>query len=56
MRRYLLDVDDAKSLYDDYARKGVDIWHKIDDKPWGTRKFGIITLDGHRIVFGQQIK
>jgi hypothetical protein len=27
----------------------------IDDKPWGLREFGVITPEGHRIMFGQEI-
>ena len=50
-----LHVDDAKTLYDNCIKQGVEIWHSIGDKPWGMREFAIVTPDGHRIVFGEEI-
>lgn len=51
-----LHVDDAKSLYDQCLRNQVEIWHPIGDKPWGMREFAIVTPDGHRIVFGEDLE
>ncbi|HEX9794222.1 MAG TPA: VOC family protein [Planctomycetota bacterium] len=48
-------VDDATALHDEYVGKGVEIWHPIADKEWGMREFAIVTVDGHRIVFGQDL-
>ncbi len=50
-----LHVQDAKNLYDEIMRNGVQIWHRLDDKPWGMREFAIVTPDGHRIVFGERL-
>ena len=50
-----LHVHDASSLYQEIVRNGVEIWHKIEDKPWGLREFAIVTPDGHRIVFGERL-
>lgn len=50
-----LHVDDAKAFYEEVISKGAEIWHKLGDKPWGMREFGIVTPDGHRIVFGQRL-
>jgi len=50
-----LNVNDAKSLYEEIQSKGVEIWHKLQDKSWGMREFAIVTPDGHRIVFGQKV-
>ena len=50
-----LHVRDASGLYEEYVKNGVEIWHKLADKPWGFREFGIVTPDGHRIVFGEQL-
>ena len=50
-----LHVQDAKNLYDEIGKNGVEIWLKIDDKPWGMREFAIVTPDGHRIVFGERL-
>jgi catechol 2,3-dioxygenase-like lactoylglutathione lyase family enzyme len=49
-----LHVGDAAGLYADVVKSGVEIWHKLDDKPWGMREFAIVTPDGHRIVFGER--
>jgi len=48
-----LNVCDAAGLYAEAVRNGVEIWHRLADKPWGMREFGIVTPDGHRIVFGE---
>ena len=50
-----LHVDDAAALFQEYVNRGVEIWHALADKPWGMREFAIVTPDGHRIVFGQEI-
>lgn len=50
-----LHVSDAQSLYDEFADAGVTLWHRLEDKPWGFREFAIVTPDGHRIVFGQEL-
>ncbi len=50
-----LHVDNAQALYREVVKKGVEIWHPLDDKPWGLREFAIVTPDGHRIVFGQDL-
>jgi hypothetical protein len=35
--------------------KRVEFWHPLGDKPWGMREFAIVTPDGHRIVFGEEM-
>lgn len=50
-----LHVQDAATLYAESIHNGVEIWHKLADKPWGVREFAIVTPDGHRIVFGEAI-
>jgi len=50
-----LHVRGASDLYRELVRNGVEIWHALDDKPWGMREFAIVTPDGHRIVFGEQL-
>jgi len=48
-----LHVSDAGDLYREFTGNGVEIWHKLADKPWGMREFAIVTPDGHRMVFGE---
>jgi catechol 2,3-dioxygenase-like lactoylglutathione lyase family enzyme len=50
-----LHVNDARALYHEYCNSGVEIWHSLDEKPWGMREFAIVTPDGHRIVFGEEL-
>lgn len=45
-------IDD---IYGDYRKRGVDIFQTISNKPWGLREFGVVTPDGHRIMFGEDI-
>jgi len=48
-----LHVQDASGLYDEIVTNGVEIWHTLENKPWGMREFAVVTPDGHRIVFGE---
>ena len=50
-----LHVDDAQALYRELLQHGVEIWHPLGDKAWGMREFAIVTPDGHRIVFGEDL-
>jgi len=49
-------MDDVDGLYSEYMAKGVKIIQELVNRPWGTREFSIETPDGHRIMFGQEIK
>lgn len=46
-------IDDLFNVYKD---RGVKFTQTIADKPWGLREFGVVTPEGHRIMFGQEIK
>jgi catechol 2,3-dioxygenase-like lactoylglutathione lyase family enzyme len=50
-----LHVHDASKLCAEFIGNGVEIWHRLEDKPWGMREFAIVTPDGHRIVFGEDL-
>ncbi len=50
-----LHVRDAAGLYRDCVNRGVEVWHSLAEKPWGMREFAIVTPDGHRIVFGENV-
>ena len=49
-------VQDAKALARELMEKDVDWIKTLTDEPWGMREFGIRTIDGHRIMFGQQLE
>jgi hypothetical protein len=34
----------------------VEFIQLLADKPWGQREFGIVTPEGHRIMFGEEMK
>jgi catechol 2,3-dioxygenase-like lactoylglutathione lyase family enzyme len=50
-----LHVRDAADLFRQYVAAGVEVWHPLADKPWGMREFAIVTPDGHRLVFGEEL-
>ena len=51
-----VDMVDVDGLYAEYKANGVKIIQDLVNRPWGTREFSIETPDGHRIMFGQEIK
>lgn len=51
-----ITVSDATALYAEYQAAGVEFIQPLADKPWGMREFGIRTIDGHRIMFGQELQ
>jgi hypothetical protein len=48
-------VSDASILFAEYRTSGAEFTQVLSDKPWGMREFGIRTIDGHRIMFGQEL-
>ncbi len=48
-------VSDASDLFAEYQTSGAEFTQVLADKPWGMREFGIRTIDGHRIMFGQEL-
>lgn len=50
-----LHVRDAAALYQQCVAAGVQVWHPLADKPWGLREFAIVSPDGHRVVFGEEL-
>lgn len=50
-----ITVSDVDALYGEYQQSGVQFIQLLADKPWGMREFGIRTIDGHRLMFGQEL-
>ena len=46
-------VDDIDSYYAAVVSRGADVTKSLRDEPWGMREFGLRTIAGHRIMFGQ---
>ena len=50
-----LQVEEIDSLYKSVRAASAQICKTIRDEPWQMREFGLITGDGHRIMFGTPI-
>jgi len=50
-----ITVADADALYNEYKQSGAQFTQLLATKPWGMREFGIRTVDGHRLMFGQEL-
>lgn len=48
-------VDDIDALFEEYRASGAAFTQHLATKPWGMREFGIRTVDGHRLMFGQEL-
>jgi uncharacterized glyoxalase superfamily protein PhnB len=48
-------VDDVNGYYQAVVAKGAELIKKLRDEPWGMREFGLRTIDGHRIMIGQEL-
>ena len=50
-----LVVDDIDDLYTKVSAAGAEIVKALATEPWGMREFGVRTVDGHRIMFGEEL-
>jgi uncharacterized glyoxalase superfamily protein PhnB len=48
-------VDNVDEYYASVLSKGAEITKQLKNEPWGMREFGIRTIDGHRIMIGQDL-
>lgn len=51
-----VNCEGIDELFNQYRERDVEFTQTIADKPWGLREFGVVTPEGHRIMFGQTIK
>jgi catechol 2,3-dioxygenase-like lactoylglutathione lyase family enzyme len=51
-----VNCEGIDELFAQYEQRGVAFTQRIADKPWGLREFGVVTPEGHRIMFGQEIR
>jgi len=49
-------VDDIDEYYEAVVSNGAELIKSLRDEPWGMREFGVRTIDGHRIMIGQDLK
>lgn len=50
-----IECDDVAGLYASVKEKGAEITKPLRHEQWGMREFGLRTVDGHRIMFGEDI-
>ena len=50
-----ITVGNVDALHVEYQNSGVQLTQSLASKPWGMREFGIRTVDGHRLMFGQEL-
>ena len=48
-------IEEAAAYYDEVRAAGAEIVKPLHDEPWGMREFGVRTVDGHRIMFGEEL-
>ncbi len=46
------DTDALDLMYASVRAAGAKICKSLRDEPWQMREFGVVTADGHRIMFG----
>ena len=50
-----VDLDNSEELYEEFLSKNVIIRKQLKNETWGMTEFAIETIDGHRIMFGEEI-
>ena len=48
-------VDDVDADYERVMANQAEVVKPLKDEPWGMREFGLRTVDGHRIMIGQDL-
>ena len=49
-------VDIVDTYYERAIAQGAEVIKPLRDEPWGMREFGLRTIDGHRIMIGQDLE
>lgn len=50
-----LSIDDADSLYAEYAARGVEFTRGLTNTPWHSREFVVKDCDGRLLAFGARL-
>jgi uncharacterized glyoxalase superfamily protein PhnB len=50
-----LEIDDVDGFYESVQGVGAKICKTIRNEPWGMREFGLVTADGHRIMYASAV-
>lgn len=51
-----ITVLDAVLLFKELSARSIEFVKPLTDEPWGMREFGVRTVDGHRVMFGQELE
>lgn len=49
------EIEDIDLYYQQVVARKVEVLKSLVSEPWGMREFAIRTIDGHRIMFGQNL-
>ncbi|MBL1146095.1 MAG: bleomycin resistance protein [Pseudomonadota bacterium] len=49
------ELDDIDAYFETVKSAGGEILKPLRDEDWGMREFALRTIDGHRIMFGQEL-
>jgi uncharacterized glyoxalase superfamily protein PhnB len=47
-----LSIEDADTLYAEYAARGVEFTRELGNTPWNSREFVVMDCDGRLLAFG----
>jgi uncharacterized glyoxalase superfamily protein PhnB len=50
-----LEIDDIDRFYDSVQAAGARICKTIRNESWRMREFGLVTADGHRIMYASPL-
>ncbi|WP_027855960.1 VOC family protein [Marinobacterium jannaschii] len=50
-----LVLDQIEDYFTQVQAAGAEIIKPLRDEPWGMREFAVRTVDGHRMMFGQEL-
>lgn len=50
-----INVEGIDDYFAQVKANGARLLKPLRDEPWGMREFGVMTVDGHRIMFGVEI-
>jgi uncharacterized glyoxalase superfamily protein PhnB len=53
---YVVCDNSIDEIFSKFVQQRAIISSQLDDKPWGMREFNVDTPEGHRMVFGMEIK
>lgn len=49
------EISDINAYYEKARDAGAEFLKLLTTEPWGMREFGVRTIDGHRIMFGEDV-